>query len=70
VIKVIRAIGRPKNMSIFHDQMHKKRGGRCLQNSWQFGHSQLFSLTAEDKNAFAKVKAQLMKGNTFGATHS
>lgn len=64
VIKVIRAIGRLKNMSVFRDQMHK-RDNHCLQNNWQFGHSQLFSLTAEDKNAFAKVKAQLKRGNIF-----
>lgn len=65
VIKVVRGIGRLKKLSIFHDQMHEKGGSSCLQNNWQFGHSQLFSLTAEDKGAFAKVKDQLMKRNTF-----
>lgn len=45
--------------------MHEKGGDSCLQNAWQFGHSQLFCVTAEDKDAFAKVKEQQMKGNIF-----
>jgi len=52
--------------------MHDKGGDSCLQNNCQFGHSQLFSLTAEDTGVFAKVKDQLMKRNTFSfcTTHS
>lgn len=72
MVKVVRGIGRLKTLSIFHDQMHEKGGDSCLQNNCQFGHSQLFSLTAEDKGTFAKVKDQLMKENTFSfcTTHS
>lgn len=63
MVKVVRGTGRLKQLSIFHNQMHEKGGDSCLQNNQQFGHLQLFFLTAEDKGAFAKAKDQLMKVN-------
>lgn len=36
--------------------MHEKGSDSCLQNNWQSGHSQLFSLMGEDKGIFAKVR--------------
>lgn len=45
--------------------MHEKGGDSHLQNAWQFGYSQLFYITAEDKGASEKVEEQQMKGNIF-----